>query len=203
MRHSSVIWLVLVVAVICPAVLAEEKPSPALKRILDKAVGSVRANRTEFDKASEKPLSEARQELQDLSTKLIKDGKTDEATAVLAHVKTLETDVMKMANAPAPSAGRPVPTKPLLERMAGKWDTKASTIHMRVYANGSVEAVRNTDGGLHERASAKLISPEVVEVRWDSGFINHWRLAGEDTIAVYEWDAKGKRTKGFSMERLQ
>jgi hypothetical protein len=52
-----------------------KKPSPAVKRVLDKAVAEVKKNRQEFDKANAKPLGDARVELQDWSTKLIKDGK--------------------------------------------------------------------------------------------------------------------------------
>lgn len=88
-----------------------KKPSPAVKRVLDKAVTEVKKNRQDFDKANQKPLRDAKEELQDLVKKLVEDGKTDEATAVLAHVKTLETDVMKMAKAPEPLPieGHPTP----------------------------------------------------------------------------------------------
>jgi hypothetical protein len=81
---------------------ADDKPSPAVKRILDKTVAEVKKNRQEFDKANAKPLGDARVELQDLSTKLIKDGKTVDATAVLKQIENLEADVMRMAKAPAP-----------------------------------------------------------------------------------------------------
>lgn len=103
------------------------KSSSAVRQILDKAISEVKKNREAFkkavetsrkdyDKANEKPLGEAKRELQDLAKQLIEDGKTEEATAVLTQLKMLEADVMRMAG-----AGGEVEQKPLLERMEGEW----------------------------------------------------------------------------------
>jgi hypothetical protein len=82
----------------------EAKPSPKVKAVLDDTARKVRANLQGFNKANEKPLAEARKELEAWAKKLIEDGKPDEAGAVLKHVKTLDADVMRMANAPVPLA---------------------------------------------------------------------------------------------------
>jgi len=93
----------------------ESKPSPAAKRILDKAAGEVKKNRRAFDKANEKPLDEARKALEKLSTELIKDGKAEEATAILKLVGTLEGDVMRLANTPETNSQKTGPSKPALD----------------------------------------------------------------------------------------
>lgn len=177
---------------------AEEKPSPAVKRILDKAVGEVKKNRERFTKANEKPLNEARGQLQELSTKLIKDGKADEATAVLAQVKTLESDVMKMANAPEHlpgGGGRPLSQKPLLERLEGKW------------RRAKDEVVIQRDGVIWQsngdQAQIRLVSPEIAEVQWASGWKWHCRMVDDEMAVAMEWDPKGKRSEGIVLTRIK
>lgn len=167
-------------------VLAEDKPSPAVKRILDKAVGKVRANRTEFDKANKKPLDEARAELQDLSTKLIKDGKTQEAGDVLRQVGTLEADVMRMANAPPPVAGAGGPQKPLLERMAGKWESRDPDwqFFLEIRPDGVVRQITKASGRMGLEGRLTLLKPEQAEVTWSNGEKRYLLLAGEGVDAV-------------------
>jgi len=124
----------------------EPKPSPAVKRILEDTARKVRTNRQAFDKANEKPLAEARKALEELSTKLIKDGKAEEAAAVLKQVGTLEMDVMRIANAPAPmpvGGGGVGPQKPLLERLEGKW-THPNHLMLTAVENGDAGRSKTT-----------------------------------------------------------
>jgi hypothetical protein len=136
------LFIVFLVAVASSATLCgqETKRAPAaMKRVIDKAVAEVRRNRQDFEKANQTPLEDARQELQDLAQNLIADGKTDEATAVLRQVKTLEADVLRIAKAPEPTAigaGRGVSQKALVERLAGTW----------VHPNRAEKRIFNTDG---------------------------------------------------------
>jgi hypothetical protein len=120
-----------------------KKPSPAVKRILDEAVRAVKKNRVDFDKANQKPLGEARKALEDLSKKLIEDGKAEEATAVLRQVGNLEADVMRMANAPPPMVGggqqKPSPV--------GKWSwPDGGTIQLN--ADGTASGSWHSEKGL-------------------------------------------------------
>jgi len=190
--------LVAFVAIPLMARADEPKPSPAVKRILEDAARKVRTNRQAFDKANEKPLAEARQELQDLSTKLIKDEKTDEAGAVLKQVKTLDADVMRMANAPMPVrgvGGQAGPQKPLLERMAGKWAHGVGGVS--VEQDGSFT---NQNG---DKGRLKLVAPDMAEIIWGSGYKWHSRLVNDDLMAVVEWDANGNRTVGAVLDRVK
>lgn len=84
-----------------------KKPSPEVKKILDKAIAEVKKNRQEFDKANETPLGDAKKALAELSTKLIKGNKAIEAGVVLKQIETLEADVLKMANASEPPRAQP------------------------------------------------------------------------------------------------
>jgi hypothetical protein len=184
-------------------VMADDKLSPVVKKILDKAVVEVKKNRQEFDKANEKPISEARQELQDLSTKLIKDGKTDEATAVLGQVKTLEADVMKMANA-SNGGGKAVLQKPLLERMAGRWSRLGEGYFYHLHADGTAETVDQSTNRVTNRVRMAVVSAEVAEAVWPNGYRDRFVLAGDDLIAVMNWNPRGKRDgAGFVLERIK
>jgi len=168
-----------------------KKPSPAVTRILDEAVRAVKRNRVEFDKANQKPLGEARKALEELSTKLIKDGKADEAGAVLKQVGTLEADVMRMASAPAPMAGGGgvVPQKPLLERLAGKW-THPTMESVRVLkGDGSFEQYNG--GKVSMRGTWSKVGDNCVEISRENGSrITVW-LIDDRTVAVQFFSATG------------
>lgn len=184
-------------------VRAEDKPSPAVKRILDKAVGKVRANRTDFDKANKKPLDEARAELQELAKTLVDDGKADEATTVLAQVKTLDGDVMRIANAPAPVAGgggRVPPQKPLLERMAGEWrrDGRESIV---LRADGTANKKWPDTAAAPVKLTAR--SSEVAELTFPDGYAWQLRMAGDDVIAVLEFKDGQLSGQGLALTRIK
>lgn len=172
-----------------------KKPSPAAKKILDEAVGEVKKNLKAFDKANEKPIAEARDKFQELAKKLIEDGKTDEATAVLGQVKTLEADVMKMANAPAPvgGGGKPAPQKPLLERLAGKWDRSNDQSYWVIERDGTA-GCRNLQSHkpCHQDSKVRVIDEETGEIAWPNGWRWQIRMAGNDVLAIHETGPDGK-----------
>lgn len=181
----------------------EDKPSPAVKRILDKAVAEVKKNRQEFAKANQKPLDEARQELQDLSTKLIKDGKAEEATAVLRQVGTLEDDVMKMANAPAPGVGRAVPRKPLLERMVGNWTHPNEPTIFQIEPNGDTRQILKADGKVIRQGQMRVMADGTAEVML-AGHRYKVSEAGADRLAAEVWLPSGQPWEfGLVMTRIK
>jgi hypothetical protein len=177
-----------------------KKPSPAVTRILDDAVRAVRKNRHDFDKANETPLGEARKALEELSTKLIRDGKAEEATAVLKQVGTLEADVMKMVNASAPIAGGGAVgvQKPLLERLEGKWGGPKSKFYYRFEGNGRASLHRSSDGAVDVRGVWEVAGPEKAVVKWDHGFVDTLHLAGSDVVALL-----GNKGARLVLERVQ
>ena len=170
----------------------ESKPSPAMKRILEDTARKVRTNRQAFDKANEKPLAEARQELQDLSTKLIKDGKNMEAQAVLKQIDTLGVDVMRMANAPAPMAGGggAVPQKPLLERLAGKWSSPIGGTYHTIERNGVTQEVFKT-GKLHQGGQLKVMPDGTAEVVYPDGVRRTFSEVVGDKLAAEAYKPDG------------
>jgi len=199
----SLIPLLAVVGLFSANLFGQEvrSTSPAVKRIIDDAARTVKRNRTEFDKANQKPLDDARKQLEELSTKLIKDGKTDEAAIALRQIKTLEADVMRVANAPPVAAGA-VAQKPLLERLAGKWDRPDTDESFLIESASSIWSISKSKG---IRTQMKLIS--VDQQKCDLQYHSGWRLslrpAGEDAVAVFEWSPKGERKKGFALERMK
>jgi hypothetical protein len=177
--------LIFLLAIACSSTTfgQEAKTLPAVKRILDKATAEVKKNFQEFDTANQKPLGDARVELQDLSTKLIQDGKNVDARAVIKQIETLEADVLKRANAPAPvPAARPVPEKPLLDRMAGKWfnPTRKET---RVFgADGSFTQLKS-DGTVDGRPEAFVIQGGKGLMNGSTGYrFENW-LVDDDRMA--------------------
>jgi len=184
------------------------KSSSAVRQILDKASGEVKKhretlekavekNRKDYDKANEKPLGEAKRELQDLAKKLIEDGKTDEATAVLAQVKTLDVDVMRMANAPMPLADGGGLQKPLLERMAGKWRRAEDNIVYVISSNGVIQCSNGDQGKLNSA------SPEAAEFIFRSGWKFSCRMATKDIACAFQWDPSGQRMPSCVLERMK
>lgn len=175
--------------------LADEKakPSPVVTKILDKAVSEVRKNRQAFDKANEKPIAEARQELQDLATNLIKDGRTDEATAVLGQVKTLEADVMQIAKTVVGGGGKSVSDKPFLERLAGKWNRSNDPSYWVIERDGTA-GCRNLQSHkpCHPDSKVRVVDEEAAEIVWPQGWRWRIRMAGNDVLAIHETGPDGK-----------
>lgn len=182
-----------------------KKPSPVVKKILDKAVGEVQKNRQVFDIANEKPLAEARKALEDQAKKLIEDSYADEATAILGHVKTLETDVMKMANATAPvgGGGKPAPQKPLSVRITGRWLNGNHDHAFLIEPNGAITEVLKRNGQVISRGRIMNISDDVGEVRLENGYKCQMGLVGDDLLAMVWWEPSGKPLPGWFFERTK
>lgn len=170
-----------------------KKPSPVVKRVLDEAVREVKKNGQEFDKANQKPLGDAKKKLQDEVTKLVESGKTDDASAVLAQVKTLEADVMKMANAPAPvggGGGRVQPQKPLMERLEGKWQNPTDGGWVRTIDREG--RFTETLGKNSYHGQLKVIGLNSAEVLSSSGWRMVLYLCDENVMAILAWNPEGK-----------
>lgn len=174
-----------------------EKPTlkPAVKTILEKALREVRKNRDAFDKANQKPLGSAREQLQELAKQQAGEGKTKDASASLQQIETLTRDVMRLAEAPVPVAGGAGPQKPLLERMAGKW--RGENSGFTIQPNGEVQKADGNHGVL------VLASPDVAEMTWRSGEKVRLRIVDENKIAVTGFDKKGKPFAGILWERVE
>lgn len=179
--------------------LADETPSPAVRRILDEASAEVKKNRQVFDKANEKPIAEAREQLQELAKTLVDEGKAEEATAVLKQISTLEKEVLGKADTPPSGTGKNKPTaqKALLERMAGKWRRAADNFVFVIGPDGVVQ-ISNGDQG-------KLVvaSPEAAELVLKSGWRLRLLMAHEDVVCSLEWEPRGRQTPGFVLERIK
>lgn len=160
------------------------KPSPVAKRILDKAVAEVKKNQDDLAKANAKPLAEAKKALEDQSKKLIEEGKADEATAMLGQVKTLEADVMRIANASE---------NLLMERLAGKWTVLESKVHYRFEKNGQAFCCHNADGAVKFRGTARPTSDEQVAIAWETGDKDEVQLASDDIAVLRSTQRTGRR----------
>jgi len=180
------------------------------------------------------PLSDAKAELQELAKALIQAGKEDEATAVLAQVKTLEADVMRMAiSSPSSKAKAQLeerakrlidegktdeatavlaqikaieaePASALFGRLAGKWTRHGFQEHFVVTRDGVWKRVSNdAKNTVLDSVTLQMLTPDVAEVRYPSGWRLECRLAGEDILAVSESRPDRSRTQGFVLERTK
>lgn len=186
-------------AVICSANLYAQQatPSPAVRRILEKTVIEVRRNRQAFDEANQKPLGDARTDLRQLSTKLIQDGKTVDATAVLKQIETLDIDVARMANAPAPvpvvgGGARVPPQKPLLERLAGRWGHPNLGFAVVIDSTGAMQEITHT-GKVQASGRLQILNTDTAEARLSNGYRCEYTPAGEDRLAMLVWEPSGKQ----------
>ncbi len=185
--------LVALLAIPLMARADEPKPSPAVKRILEDTARKVRTNRQAFEKANEKPLADARQELHELVAKLNKDGKTKEAIDTLKQVETLDADVMRMANAPMPAGGGAGagPQKPLLERAAGKWTHPNYKYTFVVERTGEMAEITKT-GEVKYTGRLKALSDETAEAMMSHGYKVQVTPAGNDRLAIMVYSPDGK-----------
>lgn len=144
--RPSLFVLLLTTFVLANSSSAEDKLPAAASRILDTAVREVKKNRDDFTKANEKPLSEARKELEKLLQKLVMDKKDKEAALVLKQIGTLEADVLSAAAAPVGSpASRPSPSP------VGKWswpDPSQPGRWIQLNPNGEARGSWHTEPGL-------------------------------------------------------
>ncbi|MGB8852695.1 MAG: hypothetical protein WCC69_03920 [Pirellulales bacterium] len=164
--------------------LADDKPLPAVKRILDKATLQVKKNRDSFDKANEIPLAAARTELQDLAKQLMDQGKADEAGAVIKQSKTLQADAL---------AANSVTARALKDRLQGEW-AKANHPHFfKIQGQTLLEFSENAP--LKTNATGKIDfsqGKEYAVAKLDNGFSLWLFSAGEHVMAMEIFDPQGK-----------
>lgn len=99
-RHLLSTALVLMLsATLCGGETPE--PTPAVRRILDKATAEVAKNREACDKANRLSFDKARQALQDVATQCIADGKVDDAIAALQQIARLEAELLQPPGGPS------------------------------------------------------------------------------------------------------
>jgi hypothetical protein len=197
------------IATLCIAsnAYAIDKTPAAMKRVIDKAVAEVKKNRQDFEKANQAPLEEAKEELQDLAKKFIEESKTEEAQTVLRQVKSLDADVLRMAKAPdpvEPGGGRGPAQKPLLERLAGKWDRTDWDSIFRFHLNGTAEAGKD-DGTFGLRGRIAVLDPDHFDVAWDDGWRHQFLLDGDVIVLLRQFNPEGRREgdRPFAHERIK
>jgi hypothetical protein len=177
----------------------DPKKIPAVKKVLDDAVNGIKENQKAFDEANETQLAKTRDELKEIAKKMLDDGKTDEATAVLNQVKTLDKEILEAANAPAKGevGKKMAPQKPLLERMAGKWRRGGDNFVFVISPDGRIQISNGDQGKL------VLAGPETAEVVLKSGWKLRFFMAQADVACGLEWDSRGRQTPGFVLERIE
>jgi hypothetical protein len=162
---------------------------PAVKRVLDDAAKGVKANRNACDKANEAQLAKARDELKEIAKKLLDDGKTEAAAAILNQVKTLDREVLGAANTPATVPGS---QKPLLEKMSGRWTHPNADLILEIDSSGTYREVRKSDRSISTTGRLVLKTKGVASSRLANGFMVELRVVGEDdAIGLFLWDPTG------------
>jgi hypothetical protein len=181
--------------------VAHAKPSQAVKQILDKTVRDVKRNLLDFQKANKEPLSEARQDLQELAKKLVDDRKEDEAKKVLEQIETLEDDVMREAKAP-PLLPPQLPEKPLLARFVGKWKCPNHPSTFVVELNGDIHEDHSKGAVLH-RGQLKDLGDGTAEAVQENKWRWRVREAGGNGLAIQIFNPEGKpQGCGIILERI-
>jgi hypothetical protein len=190
----------MVVAMSCgPDAQADQEVYAKADEIIGRAEEAVASNLAAFIQANEAPLQTARSELATLIKEMNETGKQSLATSLQSRLNKLDETIQKRVITKVPIVEPP--PKPLLERLEGTWDRHNGS-HVRLFANGTAEYIttRNSKVG---KGTLTEVSPHVASITWDSGYINHCRLAGDDAVVVFEWKPSGQRTQGFSLERMK
>lgn len=152
----------------------------------------------------------ARTDLQDgykaLIAELTKKGKVAEAQAIKSEMENIWTRSAEPSPKPESSPPTPKPgsQRPLLQRIAGKWSRFGVGYFYQFNANGTAEIIDRGSNRVTSRVRMTVISAEAVEAVWDSGFRDRFVLAGDDMVAVMNWNPAGKRDgDGFVLERMK
>ena len=170
--------------------------------IFKQAEEAVGTNLATFVQANEKPLAEAREEMAELIARMNKEGRSQLATSLQKRLNGLEETVQKRVRSEVPIVVPP--KKPLLERLAGKWDRTDHPDHLCMHANGMVECVHDGNGEVFLRGKLTLVSPHVASIVWDNGYKELCRIAGDDdAMAMFSWNPDGRRLDGYCLERMK
>ena len=188
---------------------AEETASEKVGEIWDRFQTDIQA-----------PLNQARMDLNRAITKLNEGKRFNDAKTVQKALADLEKTVMSKIVAiviqpppkppvpipPPPKPPVPIPPqKPLLERMAGKWNRKTFPEYFVIQPNGTWQRI-SKDGKdtVLDIAAMQMRTPEELEVRYPSGWRLLCRLAGDDVIAVNEFRPTGEpASDGWALERIK
>jgi hypothetical protein len=200
MRSAAIgFFLAALMAANITAAEPDPKKIPAVKKVLDDAAKGIKANQKACDEANETQLAKARDELREIAKKMLDDGKTDEATAVLNQVKTLDKEILGAANSPAKGevGKKPAQQKPFLERMAGKWKRGRDNFVFVMSPDGNTQISNGDQGKL------VLADPETADLALKSGWKLRFFLAQADIACALEWDPQGRQTQGFVLERIK
>jgi hypothetical protein len=185
-----------------PYARADQEVYAKADEIIGRAEEAVASNLAAFIKANEAPLQTARSELATLIKEMNETGKQSLATSLQTRLNKLDETIQKRVSAKVPIVEPP--QKPLLERLAGKWDRSLHEGYLLVNANGSIALHRDIDNSVVVRGRCSTKAPDVIEVAWQDGSRWELRMAGDDTIAVYEWSADGSRYgDGYALERIR
>lgn len=149
-----------------------------------------------------------------LIAELTRKGKLAEAQAIKSEMGNIWARSSESAPRPEPTprprpepqtaAPKQAPQKPLLERMAGKWSRFGEGYFYHLHADGTAETVDQGTNRVTNRVRMAAVSAEAVEAIWPSGFRDRFVLAGDDLIAVINWNPRGKRDgAGFVLERMK
>lgn len=191
--------VMVLLAVACSANLfAEEQPpeqSFAADKIVNKAIGKLRANGKENQRENQRVVNEAQMALEDLADNLIKEGNETEAKVVQDQIRTLNADVFPMAfGRNATPRG-----KPPHQVFVGRWTDSAELV-VTIADDGA--ATKNFRG---KQVHGMLrFTERGAEIRWEEGPV--WGLVWEnrDSLSGYRYVPGDQWTLGiFPLKRLK
>ena len=203
-RSLSIALALVLMARSSGTVLGQNEAREAIDEAVQDAVEAVEGNYAQFEDANQAPFAAARQALNALVGRLNGVNKFAEATQVQNALANLEKIVMQKAVpvivGPKPKP-QPVPlvkpeekppTKPLLERIAGKWTHPNSHLFYNIEANGSFREHLKTDSKINSEGTLVLLSPDRAEVKLTNNYRVEVRPADSDSLAILVWDSAGK-----------
>ena len=203
-RSLSIALALVLMARSSGTVLGQNEVREAIDEAVQNAVEAVEGNYAQFEDANEAPLAIARKSLNALVGRLNEAKKFAEATKVQNALANLDATVMQRAVPvivrPKPKP-QPVPlvkpeekppTKPLLERIAGKWTHPNSHLFYNIEANGSFREHLKTDSKINSEGTLVLLSPDRAEVKLTNNYRVEVRPADSDSLAILVWDSAGK-----------
>ena len=196
----------------------KEVPKVSTREIIreaeETASEKVRESWDRFQTDIQAPLDQARMDLGLAITKLNQVKRFNDAKTVQKALADLEKTVLSKTvviviqppQKPPDMKPEPIPPqKPLLERMAGKWNRKTFPEYFVIQPNGTWQRI-SKDGKdtVLDSAAMQLRTPEELEVRYPSGWRLLCRLAGDDVIAVIEFRPTGEpASDGWALERIK
>lgn len=173
-----------------------------VETIIAAASDEVRANHETFTQVNDKTLGSARGELNRLIVRLNEERRFGLAKEVQDELVSLPDTVRKRAVIRVP--GVMPPKTPLLKRMVGKWNRTEDPFYYVVLENGTVEQRREPGHRVVHTTTLTIVDDETAEFTVKGDWRWRCKMAGNDTVAVFEFDPKGKRHgDGIALERIK